>query len=95
MENPTKKVSGLKVLLNKPEILQIKEKNVIKEPEFTNCSTCGVEFGKIFTSHKLWFSSIFSSGISCVFLANFARNPSARNAPRKNSKPCEFAIFVS
>ena len=41
------------------------KKSLIKAPEFTNCSTCGIEFGKILDKPKIWYLysiyNIFSS----------------------------------
>lgn len=34
-------------------------KSFSKEPEFTNCSTCGIEFGKILDTQKIWFCQFF------------------------------------
>ena len=95
MENPTKQVSGLKVLLNKPETLQNQEKAKIKESELSNCSICGVECGKILTTIKIWFFSSFIDEFHADFLANSAKNTSARNAQWKSWKTCGFAIFAS
>lgn len=54
---PSPRFSIINKLTNKAsEETQISSdiKSISKEPEFTNCATCGIEFGKILDTQKFW-----------------------------------------
>lgn len=38
---------------------QMKQFQKFKNQDFTNCSTCGIEFGMILDKQKIWFISLF------------------------------------